>query len=245
MAERIELFIDANVMLDYVERRRGNLHSIEVVERIKSDSRMLGVLSTFSLMEVEDQVQEVAYGQSLLNLGHTMSEVRDAARRRQLSSDECLRCHERVFSVLQSLGTRFTIRSPTHPEIWTLAAKLMQRTNLSAPDSVHVATAIATGCDGFVTGDEFLVEQVDSSRLTSSRLVTVHTQKQKSRERFNAEFEKALRKMEARRLQRPRANLPEDVEAMLQTFKRSVARGRDSTRVVTDYERNLRKGDSG
>lgn len=241
MPTTIELYIDANVLIDYIDRRRGNQHSITVMERIKSDPRLIGVFSSFSIMEVEDQVQEMTYGQALFNLGHTVSEIRDLARRRKLSPDECRRCHERVYDVLRGLGPRFTIRSPSDPAIWSLAARLMRDTNLSAPDAIHVSVALSTGCDGIVSGDAFLIDQVKLNRYSATRLATIHTLKTKTGIAFGKDFGRALRVMELRRRKRPRAHLPYELKALVGVVARGIEEGTEPSDAIKRYEARLRK----
>ena len=241
MPPRIELYIDANVLLDYIERRRSNQNSIEVIDRIKSDSDLIGVFSTFSIMEAVDQIQEMQYGQALFNLGHTLSEIRELARRRRLSPDECRRCYERVYNTLKGLGSRFEIKAPSDPAVWTLAAKLMRETNLSAPDAIHVSVAIAMGCDGFVTGDTFLVDQIRQHRYSATRLVPVQTLKAKADESFRRDLERGLRTMGGRRRKRKRSNIPHELRALVGVVTGGISDDRDVKTAIKRYEKRLRK----
>ena len=145
------------MIIDVVRNRRRE--SSTLLERIKKE-KIKACTSEFSMLEVMASEQESAYVMKFLGKGWTIEEVIRERHARKLTSSELEDAYERFYN-------GFVIPYSENIEVyyltkegWAFARELMTRVNLSAPDAIHVATALDQKCDCFVTSDTNLITSI-------------------------------------------------------------------------------------
>ena len=239
MKPRIEFYLDANVILDWLEAARGNKTSEFIREEIRSGSDLLGVVSTFALMEAVQQHQDSAHFRSLVSRGYVPNEVRNHPR--NLTRSDCARCYKDVFGLVQSLKTKAVVRQIDDAEIWLQATALQQKTNLSAPDAIHVGIAIATGCDFFVTADQQLLNEVKLLARSSTHLIPLRTQRGDMVPKFKEQFQKLLTRARKRKVAHPGKKVPREIQQLIGAVRPILSAEKDPKAFVKKYEYRLQR----
>jgi predicted nucleic acid-binding protein len=189
MASPVRIYVDTNVLLDYVDVSRLNPNSSSLLDQIKSKGELSGCISVFTLMEAVEQRQEHAHIGWLMANGYSHYEIRgQAGQERHLSADECARSFEEVYKVVKGFGHKMNVRTAGGPEFWIEVAKIVGGTNISASDAIHVAIARSSGCEILATSDRALLQEVTANPPLKRSLIPLNCQRARAR----AEFERAL-----------------------------------------------------
>lgn len=153
------LYLDSNVILDVLRdrQRHGELVSLKLLERAKRDKWFVST-SPFAIMEILDVEQDDMFFQIKVSEGNTVADVLRIRRQRDLSKEQLNSISKRIEDKLRvAYG---------YIDYWELdskgfdrAVKLAQTTNISAPDCIHLATALELHCDVLVTTDEFFAKE--------------------------------------------------------------------------------------
>lgn len=161
------LYLDTNVILDVLRdrQRHGKLASLELLERAKRDKWFVST-SPFAIMEILDVEQDDLFFQIKVSEGNTVGDVLRIRRQRDLSEERLDKISSRIHDKLRiSYG---------YIDYWELdsqgfdhAVELARTTNISAPDCIHLATALELGCDVLVTTDEFFMKEAKRFLRTS------------------------------------------------------------------------------
>lgn len=157
------LYLDSNVILDVLRDRR--LTSLQLMERAKRD-RWFVSTSLFAIMEVLDAEQDDRFFQIKVSEGSTVGEVLRIRHQRDLSKQLLDRISRRIEEKLRI--------AYSHIQYWELkvegfdrAVELARGSNISAPDCIHLATALEVGCDVLVTSDDFFMNEAKQYLPTS------------------------------------------------------------------------------
>jgi predicted nucleic acid-binding protein len=239
MAPRIEFYLDTNVILDWLDAARGNRTSEFIRDRIRAEKDFLAVVSTFALMEAVQQHQDNDHFRSLITRGYVPSDVKNQPR--ELTPAEAARCYADVYRLVQSLKPKVVLREIDATEIWAEATSLQQKTNFSAPDAIHVAVAIATGCDFFVTADQQLLREMRKLPRRPTSLFSIQTQRGDVPQKFEAQFAELVRRARKRRAARPKKKVPKEIQDLVGAVRPIFNRETDPKTFVKKYEIKLRR----
>lgn len=149
------LYLDTNVILDTLrpERRQA---SLEVV-RESYARRCESVSSYFAVMEALDTEQENAWAGQKIRSKHDFDWIVRRRRRRNLRPGTRTRIVNRFIrrfvDELENAVSWIGLEAP----VWEEAVRLAAKTDVTATDCIHIATAVAQECDVLVTGDEGLI----------------------------------------------------------------------------------------
>jgi len=153
----LNLYLDTNFLLDLVRPERRSA-SVDLFDEACSRGWSCSS-SFFAQMEALDVEQEHAWFLARLQAGQHTEKLLRRRRQRDLTSDELREVFKRFMTTLveRDLQGRIqwlplTRKGGELEEALALAAE----TNISAPDCLHLATALQAGCDILVTSDEGL-----------------------------------------------------------------------------------------
>jgi len=151
----LELYLDTTFLLDLVRPERRP-KSAELFEEARSRGWTCSS-SAFAQMEALDVEQENAWFLARVRAGEHIERLLRRRRERDLGKNQLLRVFKRFSVALEKRGVRESVQwislgKEETEQAMTLAAE----TNISAPDCLHVATALQAGCDILVTSDEGL-----------------------------------------------------------------------------------------
>jgi len=161
------LYLDTNIILDVLRdrRRQGELVSLKLLEHAKREKWFIST-SPFTLMEILDVEQDDMFFQIKVSEGYTVADVLRIRRQRDLSKQQLDRISRRMDDKLR-IAYAYIDYWELDPKGFDHAVELARTTNISAPDCLHLATALEAGCDLFVTTDEFLAKEAKEYLHTS------------------------------------------------------------------------------
>lgn len=160
------LYLDANVLLDIVRPQRRS-EPKHLLEEWRARSWTC-VSSYFGLMEALDVEQESMWARSQIRRGQSVEWLIRNRRERELSPHARGRVASSFFKEFVTEVQDYIDWGSLDDEGWEEAIRLAMQTDCSAPDSIHVATALLYGCDVLVTWDEGL-------RRTAAREIPIAT----------------------------------------------------------------------
>lgn len=242
MVTQLELYIDTNVLIDWIDPKRDNKRSTILLQAIRNSSDLVAVISPFTLMEAVEERQEAAYVRSLMRQGFTLREIREKGRYRNLTNQQRIRCFKQVQGFLARLGTKVIIRPIESPEFWTDSSHLVQSTSLSAPDAVHASAAISTGCDAIVTGDRQFRDQISKSRRLRRRLPLIYVGSEGPQAEFNSALKETLNSLRERLARKPKRRPPEELRRLVSVVSPLLGKSTTKPDFVEKFEAELRSG---
>lgn len=152
------IYLDSPIVIDVLRSRRtASLRLLEIARQ--KDWRLS--TSQFTIMEVLDVEQDDRFFILEVTKGRTVASVLRDRYKRKLSEAERKIILKKVQDFLE---LRYPLIKYFHltGEGFDRASGLCANTNISAPDCLHLATALEAGCDVLVTTDEhFLKEAKD------------------------------------------------------------------------------------
>lgn len=195
MTTPVQLYLDTNVLLDVIDRRRSNPNSTHLLEQLRARGELSSIVSIFVLMEAVEQRQQSAHINWLVNNGYTYSEIQsEGGRSRSLSDEECGRCFDEVLGFRRALGKKMKVVSPASDTVWRNAADLVRTTNIGASDALHVAIAHSAGTHVFATSDRALIRELSRLRLRP-RLVPLNCNRERKSDEFRRDFESTVHRV--------------------------------------------------
>ena len=159
--KRIEvphLYIDTSVFGGILEGQHEA--SVHLLETVKEKGWRCST-SAFTFMELSDIRQDNKFIHNQLALGIHIKKAYRSLDQRNLSPYDLDTTQESI-DILFSENYPFVKFFSLEKAGWDRALELKAATNISAPDSIHVATAIEGGCDVLVTLDTFLKKEVEA-----------------------------------------------------------------------------------
>lgn len=149
------LYVDANVFVELLEgQHRASIHLLENVK----EKKWRCSTSIFTLMELSEIRQDNKYIYNQLGLGTHIKKAYRSLDQKDLSASDLSQTQQKIDTIFMT----------TYPFVeffflekagWDRALDLKATTNISAPDAIHLATAIEAGCDVLVTLDSFLIKE--------------------------------------------------------------------------------------
>jgi len=147
-------FLDSNVILDVIERRKNE--SIMLLEYIR-EAKLFCCTSSFAHAELVDIEQEFTHITNMLGKRFTLNEILRARKQKRLILEQ----RENAIDRVKDFFKQYRIETWELDEKgWSTVIEVLRDLNVKAPDSIHVATALESGCTFFVTNDEELGKEV-------------------------------------------------------------------------------------
>jgi len=152
------LYIDTSVFGGILEgQHEASVHLLETVK----EKGWRCLTSAFTFMELSDIRQDNKFIYNQLALGVHIKKAYRSLDQRNLSPHDLDTTQESV-DVLFSENYPFVEFFGLNEFGWDRALEIKATTNISAPDSVHVVTAIEAGCDVLVTLDNFIRKEAEA-----------------------------------------------------------------------------------
>lgn len=156
------LYVDTNIFLDVIRRRRGCEDSISLFEDFKK-GEYEAVTSTLTLLEVYHKQQEEMYcRRHLVDHRRTFDEVRRSLPVMSLGKadlEDLSQCIDNDFWN-SFVKTRLVELIDPDKEVWGYALVFMKKTVISPLDAIHLSVAVQEKCDMLVTKDQALIKRV-------------------------------------------------------------------------------------
>jgi len=152
------IYIDTPILIDVLRDRRTA--SLRLLEDARQRTWMIST-SVFAVMELLDVEQDDRFFILEVTKGRPVSNVLRERYARNLPQGERNSIEKKVRDFLD---VRYPFIQYFHlaAEGFNRASGLCANTNMSAPDCLHLATALDAGCDVLITNDEhFLKEAKD------------------------------------------------------------------------------------
>lgn len=149
------LYVDTNVFGGILE---GQHRASTVLLEIVKEKKWRCSTSIFTLMELSEIRQDNQYIYKQLGLGTHIKKAYRSLDQKDLSPSDFSKTQEKI-DMLFTDTSPFVEFFALEDKGWDKALELKATTNLSAPDAIHVATAVEAGCDVLVTLDSFLIKE--------------------------------------------------------------------------------------
>lgn len=149
------IYIDTNVVIDTIDK--SNKNAIHLMETIR-DKKWECATSTFTLLEVLDVKKDSRFIMNKLGEGYTIKWILRKRSEKDLSNSEMENIYEKMYNNFFD-RYKFVEFYWLTMEGWERVIELGTKSNISAPDLIHLATALECNCDFLVTSDEFFCQQ--------------------------------------------------------------------------------------
>jgi predicted nucleic acid-binding protein len=167
-------YIDTNVAIDYATNR--DIQTVLLLERIKERGWKC-VSSTFLAMEMADYKQDYEFIAKEINKKRDPEDILRSRGTKNLRASDFQEIEE-WFNEFQNHFRNLTLYDfMQDSNSWTLAKEISFNSNLSAPDVLHLTSAILGSiggyCDVLITKDGMLrkeAEKIISQHKLSSKL---------------------------------------------------------------------------
>ena len=179
----LRFYFDTTVILDLLRPKRRP-QSRELLQIAQSQGWTC-VSSYYARMEALAVEQEHTWLRGQLRRGEYLERLIFRSRReleirrgRELTRQALTRISNQFHKKLVTEIEQFIEWVALDQDGWEEATTLASRTNISAPDSIHVATALRTNCHILVTSDEALRElAADAIRLEDPKVLLASLKK--------------------------------------------------------------------
>lgn len=152
------LYVDTNVFGGILEgQHKASIHLLETVK----EKKWRCSTSVFTLMELSEIRQDNKFIYNQLGLGTHIKKAYRSLDQKNLSPYDLKDIQESI-DILFPENYPFVEFFSLERTGWDRALELKATTNISAPDSIHVATAIEAGCDVLITLDTFLKKEAEA-----------------------------------------------------------------------------------
>jgi predicted nucleic acid-binding protein len=112
-------------------------------------------------MELFDINQDNAYVLKQLQLGVHIKKAYKSLDQKDLTVDELKAVQKSILSFPFRKHENFRVYD-FEKSTWDAALDIKSQSNVSAPDTIHLATAIDAGCDVLVTLDSFFLKEASA-----------------------------------------------------------------------------------
>ncbi|MBN1188908.1 MAG: PIN domain-containing protein [Dehalococcoidales bacterium] len=155
MSKLPHLYLDTSVLAGVLQKEHNA--SVSLIQTIVKKNWHCST-SIFASMELFDISQDNQYVLNQLQLGVHIKKAHKALDQKTLSTssiNEIRRSVDRLFAVQCPNLNQILYKKQTWNKAWTIKAS----TCISAPDVIHMATAMEAGCDLLVTLDSFFLKE--------------------------------------------------------------------------------------
>ncbi len=154
----LRIYFDTTVILDLLrpERHRSAQDSVDLLD-LAEENKWECAASYFALMEALDIEQENMWFRSRIRAGEDVDRLFRRRRKRDPLNPRSLgRLSNQLYRKFVVEVQDFISWVNFEEEGWEQALDLAMRSNIRAPDCIHLATALVTGSNMFITSDEEL-----------------------------------------------------------------------------------------
>lgn len=149
------IYLDTNIIIDEVEKR--NRKTITFFEKLRTVGDWEAVTSIFAIVEAIDVEGQIAHAANLVQNRMSWDEI--AKQRTKVLSQT-----ERDWAVKHVEEFRERNQKAKIYEFkeqgWETALEVMRNLDISAPDALHVATALNARCQVFLSKDTTLIAAI-------------------------------------------------------------------------------------
>jgi len=150
----MKIYLDTNIIRDCLKRR--NLQSIRLMEIIR-ERKIECKTSIFTVMELIDTEKDDEFFSNSLKKGEEISKILRRKGERNLKSDNLNDIWTDISTLLVTY--KFIEFVNLVNEGWATAFDICRMSNLDADDSIHLASAVGSGCNILLTSDSFLKKE--------------------------------------------------------------------------------------
>lgn len=167
--KKVAVYIDTNIALDYITRR--NTETISVLDKLKKKGSII-VSSSFLVMEAADFKKDSIYlTKKAIDEKWEIRKIIREKDQKDLKVGDFYNISDWIAELKSKLNLElfdFLINTDT----WELAQYISQNSNLSAPDAIHLSSAIIAAqsgievnqdtivpCEIFISNDGFLKKE--------------------------------------------------------------------------------------
>ena len=111
-------------------------------------------------METSDILKDNRFIMEKIDEGYTFKKILRTRHNKDLSEDTLKKIYERIEKQFFNQYNFIKLYDLTESG-WELALGISSLSNISTPDTIHLATALETKCDLLVTSDEIFCKQAD------------------------------------------------------------------------------------
>lgn len=162
-----KIYFDTNVLRDCIKHRNDT--TIHIVETSR-DNKWECFSSIFSVMELLDIQKDDLYFLKRLQRGEEINQILRTRYDKNLTKEDFEQIKEEIKNFIEK--HKFINFMPLSGDGWNQAASICSLSNISAADSLHLATALQTGCELLVTSDEVFIKN-------AKKLISAHKLKLK------------------------------------------------------------------
>ena len=149
------IFLDSNVILDVIERRKTE--SIMLLDHIR-EAKLFCCTSSFTHAELIDIEQEFTHITNMLTKRFTLNEILRQRKKKRLILEQ----RENAIDRVRDFFKQYKIETWELDEKgWNTVIEVLRDMNVKAPDSIQVATSLESECNLFVTNDQELGKEVN------------------------------------------------------------------------------------
>ena len=166
----IRIYLDTCVILDYFIKERKNEIS-EFILRKLNGREYIGVISFFSILELKDNLYSNTDMIIKLKEGMSLYEIIQMRNERTITINERKKDDQDIIKFLEIHKRKIQLSVQEDRLLWENAMELMEIDNFSAPDALHVSSAILSKSHCFITKDKQLSVCLKNNQSTKKLLV--------------------------------------------------------------------------
>ena len=145
-------YLDTNILRDCMRnRRKVSKESIHLLGTIK-DNNWPCITAAFTFMELYDIEKEDIFFNKKLRHGFDVNRIIQLRKNKDLTETELKEADDRVNEFFDEYKF-IKFQALDEKDGWDLAKLISKKSNLTAPDSIHLAVAIGTHANILVTTD--------------------------------------------------------------------------------------------
>lgn len=194
----IRIYVDTNLLLDFINKRRRTAVCEFFFEKMK-ETKWECITSAFTLMELVDRDQWLTNTENLLRKGLLPTEIAREREQKSLEGKELEKDLKEVMNFFQANKKKIRVVKSSEKDFWDFNIDLLGRINISAPDVIHLTTALTSGCEIFLSGDKHLISSIKSSRKIAYRVRPLLYERNSTIKKFQTSFNNTVRSVQTKR----------------------------------------------
>ncbi len=182
----INIYLDTCVLLDFLIKERKNDIS-KYVQKQLDGKKYIGIISDFSLLELKDNMY--SYSDMIIKIKEGMipSEVIQKKGECNLTLKDREKDNDEIGDFFERNKRRIKLHIINDNSGWKKAMELMDLENFSAPDSLHVASALRNKCQFILSKDKQLITCIENINQRE-KIIGIHYDKQTQIDQFISRF---------------------------------------------------------
>ena len=151
------IYLDTNICRDCIRNRSKTAHESIYLMQIIKNKKWNCITSAFTLMELYDIEKDDLFFNKKLRQGWDINKIIRSRNHKDLNQFDMNEIEDKIRIFYKEYPVNFHVLEGV--EGWTLANEICASTNLSAPDSIHLAVAIGSTCHVLVTSDQEFINE--------------------------------------------------------------------------------------